>query len=78
VKEIERAGLPAVVITAMTSVALAVGANRIVAAGRIPHPTGDPSQAPEHERAWRRGVIQTALKALSTPVEKATVFSPDA
>ena len=73
-KEIERAGLPAVVITAMTSVALAVGANRIVSAGRIPHPTGDPTQAPEHERAWRRGVVQTALKALSTPVEKQTVF----
>ena len=73
-KEIERAGLPAVVVTAMTSVALAVGANRIVAAGRIPHPTGDPTQDPEHERAWRRRVVQTALNALATPIDKQTVF----
>jgi glycine reductase len=76
VKEIERAGLPAVVITAMTSVALAVGANRIVTAGRIPHPTGDPTKTPEQEQAWRRVVVETALKALSTPIEKATVFEP--
>lgn len=75
-KEIERAGLPAVVITAMTSVAQAVGANRIVTAGRIPHPTGDPTKTPEQERAWRRRVIQTALRALSTPIEKATIFEP--
>lgn len=73
-KEIERAGLPAVVITAMTSVAQAVGANRIVRAGRIPHPTGDPTQPTERERNWRRSVVQTALKALTTPVEKQTVF----
>jgi glycine reductase len=58
----------------MTSVALAVGANRIVRSGRIPHPTGDPTQSPEHERVWRRGVVQTALTALATPIEKQTVF----
>lgn len=66
--------MPAVVITAMTSVATAVGANRIVRAGRIPHPTGDPTTDPEHERAWRKHVIEVSLKALTTPLEKPTIF----
>jgi len=74
VKEIERAGLPAVVITSMTSVATAVGANRIVRAGRIPHPTGDPTQDPAHERAWRKHVVQISLNALATPIDKPTIF----
>jgi betaine reductase len=74
VKEIERAGLPAVVITAMTSVATAVGAPRIVRAGRIPHPVGDPTKDPAQERAWRKHVVETALNALATPVQKQTVF----
>jgi len=74
VKEIERAGLPAVVVTSMTSVALSVGANRIVKAGRIPHPTGDPTRDPEHERSWRQHVVRTALNALGTPVDQSTVF----
>ncbi len=58
----------------MTSVALAVGANRIVRAGRIPHPVGDPTKDPQQERAWRRHVVETALAALTTRVEKQTVF----
>lgn len=62
------------VITAMTSVATAVGANRIVRAGRIPHPTGDPTQDPEHELAWRKHVLQVSLDALATPLDKQTIF----
>lgn len=58
----------------MTSVATAVGANRIVRAGRIPHPVGDPTQSPEHERAWRERVMQVAVNALATSVDKPTVF----
>jgi glycine reductase len=58
----------------MTSVAQAVGANRILRAGRIPHPVGDPAKDPEQERAWRRHVVETALAALAAPVEKQTVF----
>ena len=73
-KEIERAGLPAVVVTAMTSVASAVGANRIVRAGRIPHPVGDQTQDPEHERAWRKHVAEVSLQALTTDISKQTIF----
>ncbi len=62
------------VVTAMTSVATAVGANRIVRAGRIPHPTGDPTQDPEHERLWRKHIVQVSLEALATQLEKQTIF----
>jgi betaine reductase len=58
----------------MTSVAQAIGANRILRAGRIPHPVGDPAKDPESERAWRRHVIETALTALAAPIEKQTIF----
>ena len=61
-------------VTAMTSVATAVGANRIVRAGRIPHPTGDPTQDPEHERAWRKHIAEVSLRALATPLDKQTIF----
>lgn len=58
----------------MTSVALSVGATRIVKAGRIPHPTGDPTKDIEHERQWRKHVAEVALEALATPIEEQTVF----
>ena len=58
----------------MTSVALSVGANRIVKAGRIPHPTGDPTKDPEHELQWREKVVETALGALATSIDEQTVL----
>jgi betaine reductase len=58
----------------MTSVARTVGAPRIVAAGRIPHPVGDPTRAPAAERVWRERVLTTALRALETPVAGEQVF----
>jgi glycine reductase complex component B subunit gamma len=42
----------------------------------IPYPTGDPALGPKEEKAWRRLLVQTALKAISTPVNKPTVFKP--
>jgi betaine reductase len=58
----------------MTSVAQAIGANRILRAGRIPHPVGDPTKDPGPELVWRRHVIETALAALAAPIEKQTIF----
>jgi glycine reductase len=42
----------------------------------IPYPTGDPSVDPDEERAWRRRLVETALEAVSTPVDGPTVFDP--
>jgi glycine reductase len=64
-----------VLLTAMTSMAQAAGANRIIASGRIPHPVGDPSRSPEEEFAWRQGVLRQALNTVATPIEKARIFT---
>lgn len=51
-----------------------VGANRIVPTVAIPHPLGNPSLSKEDEKALRRRLTETALKALETPIEDQTVF----
>jgi glycine reductase complex component B subunit gamma len=58
-------------------VAEAVGANRVVAGTGVMHPVGDPTRPPEQELEWRRRLIDTALTALSTPVERYTLFRAD-
>jgi len=55
-------------------ISLTVGANRIVPAGAIPHPLGNPELPPAEEKALRRRLVEKALKALQTEVEGQTVF----
>ena len=75
-KELDRAGLPVAMISAMYPVAEQVGASRIVKAVAIPHPCGDPSLSAELDGQLRREIINTALKALEANVESSTVFAP--
>jgi len=56
------------------SIALRVGAPRIVPTRGIPYPTGDPSLPAGQERAWRRRLLERALEAIATPVKEPTVF----
>jgi glycine reductase len=74
VKEIERVGLPAVQICAIVPIALTVGANRIVRAIAIPHPTGNPKIEKKAEIELRKKLVRTALKGLTERVEGQTVF----
>ena len=74
VKEIERAGLPVVHMCTVVPISLTVGVNRIVPTVAIPHPLGNPALTLNEERAIRRKLIDKALKALSTKVDKQTVF----
>ena len=74
VKEIERAGIPVVHICTITPISMTVGANRIVPAIAIPHPLGNPALTLEEERAIRRNILETALRALSTEVTEQTIF----
>jgi glycine reductase len=60
------------------SIALRVGAPRIVPTRGIPYPAGDPSLGTEEERAWRRSLVERALVAVSTPVREPTVFDVEA
>lgn len=74
VKAIEAAGLPVVHICTVVPISLTVGANRIVPAIAIPHPLGNPSLEPGEEKKLRRKIVERALAALQTEVDKQTVF----
>jgi betaine reductase len=76
-KELEKAGLPVAIISAMYPVAEQVRANRIVKGVSIPHPCGDPSLPPHLDARLRREIVETALKALETDVKGPTLFSPN-
>ena len=58
----------------LVPIALSVGAPRIVPTRGIQFPTGDPSLPPAEERAWRRRLLETALRAVSTAVSGPTLF----
>lgn len=74
VKEIERAGIPVVHVCTVTPISMTVGANRIVPAVAIPHPLGNPALTMDEEKALRRKILNTALRALSTEVTDQTIF----
>ncbi len=74
VKEIERAGIPVVHMCTVVPISLTVGANRIVPTIAIPHPLGNPALSMEEEKEIRRGLVDKALKALTTEVDGQTVF----
>ena len=59
----------------MTPVAVMVGANRIVPAAGIIHPTGNAELGPGEEKALRRRIVEQALRALEADVVQPTVFS---
>jgi glycine reductase len=69
--------MPTVVVTAMSPLALSVGANRIVRGKAVAHPFGDPALVPDEEREYRRRFVEQALTALATPVDAPTVFSSE-
>ncbi len=77
-KEVERAGIPTVLITSLSTVALKVGANRVLQGKRFSHPCGNPALKLEDERAWRVELLRKAMQALATPVTKPTLFEAPA
>ena len=74
VKEIEKTGLPVVHICTVVPISQTVGVNRIVPAIAIPHPLGNPSLSLKEEKKLRHGIVEKALKAMTTPVDEQTVF----
>ncbi len=76
-KEIDRVELPVAIISAMYPVAEQVGASRIVKAVSIPYPCGDPNLPADIDARNRREIMETALKAIQSKVERPTVFYPD-
>ena len=61
-------------ISTITPISYSVGANRLVPAVSIPHPTGQPNLPYEEEKELRKKIVREALKALATEVNDQTVF----
>ena len=61
-------------ISTMTPIAAMVGSHRIVQGNGIVHPLGSAESSPEEEKRLRKRILERALEALGTPVEKPTVF----
>ncbi len=59
----------------MTPVAVMVGSNRIVPAAGIIHPLGNADLSADDEKALRRRIVESALRALATEVAQPTVFA---
>jgi len=74
---VERAGIPTALVTNLVTIAEQVGAPRIVPGGGIPYPAGNPALSPQAERAWRRRLLERALVAVTTHVDRPTVFEVD-
>lgn len=74
VKELERAGIPTVHICSIVPISMTVGANRILPAVAIPYPTGDPTLGYKAELELRKTQLRKALEAISTDIEKQTIF----
>ena len=62
------------IITALPTIAVMVGANRIVRGVAITNPVGDPAQNRGDERVLRRRLVERALAMLETAVEPRTVW----
>ena len=72
---IEKNGIPAALVTALTAMGKVAGANRIVSSGLIPHTLGDPTRSPDDEFAWRKGQVKKAFDATATAIEEPQVFA---
>ncbi len=73
-KEIEKSGIPVVVITNLTDIAASIGPNRIVQGSSIPHPLGNPSLEKDQEFEFRLAIVKKAILALTDDIQKQTVF----
>ena len=67
-KEIEKAGIPTVLITTLVPTAQTIGVNRIVQGAGITHPLGDPKLSEEGEKALRKQLLKAAFRLLTEPV----------
>jgi hypothetical protein len=61
-----------VLVTALPTIAVQAGANRIVRGISITHPASDPTAA--DEAASRVALIERALVMLGTPIDRQTVW----
>jgi hypothetical protein len=64
------------VISAIYELPMTTGANRVVKGARIEHVCGDPSLGEQKDFEYGLRITRTALKALTTRVDRPTLFDP--
>lgn len=64
-------------ICTITSIALSIGANRIVPGYAIPHPLGNPDLSLAQEKKLRRKLVDRALAALEASIDDQKVFTEE-
>ena len=73
-KEIERTGIPVVVMCNLIDVAKTVGTNRMVQTVSVPYPLGDPQMSKEAEWTLRYHRVGVALDSLAVELSEPKVF----
>ncbi|UCG00231.1 MAG: hypothetical protein JSV89_16800 [Spirochaetaceae bacterium] len=73
----EREGIPAVIITALPTVAATMGANRILHGVAINHPVGWPQMQVEQEKAARYRLVRRAIEMLRCTVAAGTIWEQE-
>jgi betaine reductase len=76
-RELERAGLPSVLITALPTIAAHLGAGRILRGVAIAHPVGDPAIPPAEEAALRERLVHRAIDMLESDLPRGTIWEID-
>ena len=61
-------------VTALPTIAVMVGANRVLRGVSITHPVGNPSLSVGDEHSLRLRIVERALEMLETEVEPRTVW----
>lgn len=61
-------------ITCLANVAAQVGIGRMLGGSKFHYPLGNPDLPPDQELGWRIHLIERALTALQTAVDRPTVF----
>jgi hypothetical protein len=59
-----------VLITCLSNVAAQVGIGRIVGGNKFHYPVGQPELPPSEEKRWRVALVEKALAALETGVDR--------
>lgn len=70
-------GIATAFVTALPTIAVMMGANRIVRGVAITNPAGDPGLDTGDEVRLRRRIVERALKMLETDVEPGTVWEAE-
>jgi len=73
-REIEKAGIPIVLLANLIPVAKSVGVNKMVPTISIPYPLGDPATPKEEQYKLRYHRVGVALDALTAEISEPTLF----